>query len=70
MSKKQLKIKLLPNGEIQMETVGIKGKKCLEYITLLEKLADVKITKKEYTDEYYEQEEIINNEEYEIQTDY
>jgi len=25
MSKK-LKIKLLPNGEIQMETVGVKGK--------------------------------------------
>ena len=31
MSKK-LKIKLLPNGEIQMETVGVKGKKCLDYI--------------------------------------
>ena len=30
MSKK-LKIKLLPNGEVQMETLGIKGKKCLDY---------------------------------------
>ena len=28
MSKK-MKIKLLPNGEIQMETIGVKGKKCL-----------------------------------------
>lgn len=26
MSDKKLKIKLLPNGEIQMETHGIKGK--------------------------------------------
>ena len=31
MSKK-MKIKLLPNGEIQMETLGVKGKKCLDYI--------------------------------------
>ena len=43
MSKK-LKIKLLPNGEIQMETVGVKGKKCLDYIEVLKKLVDVKVT--------------------------
>lgn len=55
--KKQLKIKLLPNGEIQMETLGIKGKKCVEYIPLLEKLADVKIIKQDFTQEYYEQED-------------
>ena len=30
MSEKKLKIKLLPNGEIQMETHGVKGKKCLD----------------------------------------
>ena len=54
--KKQLKIKLLPNGEIQMETKGIKGKKCLKYAEFLEKLADAKITKQEFTKEYYEQE--------------
>ena len=41
MSKK-LKIKLLPNGEIQMETIGIKGKKCLDYIEVLKKLVDAK----------------------------
>ena len=57
MAKKQLKIKLLPNGEIQMETIGIKGKKCLDYVKLLEKVADAKITKQELTSEYYEQEE-------------
>ena len=38
--KKQLKIKLLPNGEIQMETKGIKGKKCLKYVDFFEKLAE------------------------------
>lgn len=60
MSKKQLKIKLLPNGQIQMETVGIKGKKCLDYIPFLEEIADVKIIKTEYTNEYYEAEDLLN----------
>ena len=60
MSKKQLKIKLLPNGQIQMETVGITGKKCLDYIPFLEEIADVKITKTEYTKEYYETENMMN----------
>ena len=62
MAKKQLKIRLLPNGKIQMQTVGIKGKKCLDYIDMMKMLADIKIEKQEFTSEYYEQEEsIINN---------
>ena len=47
--KKQMKITLLPNGEIKMETLGIKGKKCLKYTELLEKLADAKVEKQEFT---------------------
>ena len=63
MAKKQLKIKLLPNGEIEMQTVGIKGKKCLDFVELFKILADAKIEKQEFTSEYYEQEEsVINNE--------
>ena len=54
MSDKKLKIKLLPNGEIQMETHGVKGKKCLDYIEVLKKLVDVKITDTQLTQEYYE----------------
>jgi len=61
MAKKQLKIKLLPNGEIKMETIGVKGKKCLDYIQMLKLLADVKITKQEFTNEYYEAEETVVN---------
>ena len=61
MAKKQLKIKLLPNGEIQMQTVGVKGKKCLDYLEMLKLLADVKITKQELTSEYYEQEQNVYN---------
>ena len=58
MSDKKLKIKLLPNGEIQMETHGIKGKKCLDYIEVLKKLVNVKIT--QLTQEYYETETNVN----------
>ena len=60
MSKKQLKIKLLPNGKIEMQTIGIKGKKCLNYIEMMKFLADMKIEKQEYTKEYYETEEQTN----------
>lgn len=69
MSKK-LKIKLLPNGEIQMETVGIKGKKCLDYIEVLKKLVDAKITETQLSQEYYETEsEIVDTENTELRLD-
>lgn len=65
MSDKKLKIKLLPNGEIQMETHGVKGKKCLDYIDVLKKLVNVKITDTQLSQEYYETEteitEVIQN---------
>lgn len=57
MAKKCLKIKLLPNGGVQMHTEGVKGKTCLNYAKLLEEIADVKITSQELTSEYYETEE-------------
>lgn len=67
---KKLKIKLLPNGEIQMETQGVKGKKCLDYIDVLKKLVDVKITDTQLSQEYYETEtEVIHTENAEIRFD-
>ncbi len=68
MSDKKLKIKLLPNGEIQMETVGVKGKKCLDYIDVLKKLVDVKITDTQLSQEYYET-EVLDNENNELKFD-
>ena len=55
MAKKMI-IKLLPNGEIQMETQGIKGKKCTECVDILKKLVDVNIKETKVTDEYFETE--------------
>ena len=63
MSDKKLKIKLLPTGEIIMETHGVKGKKCLDYIEILKKLVDAKITDTKLTEEYYETESEITTEE-------
>lgn len=57
MSNAKIKITISPNGEIKMHTEGIKGKSCEQYIKVLEELADVKIVKKEYTSEYYEEQQ-------------
>ena len=70
MSDKKLKIKLLPNGEIQMETIGIKGKKCLDYIEVLKKLVNVKVLDTQLSQEYYETDnEIYNQKNAEIKFD-
>ena len=58
---KQLKIKLLPNGMIEMETVGIKGKRCLEYAKFMEEIANAQITKQKLTEEYYQETELYND---------
>jgi len=55
----KIKIKLLPDGSIQMETEGIKGKKCMDYAKVLERLADAKIENIKKTKEYYESPEIL-----------
>lgn len=67
---KKMQIKLLPNGEIQMETIGVKGKKCLDYIEVLKKLVNAKITDTQLSQEYYETEsEIINTDNRELRWD-
>ena len=58
---KKLKIKLLPNGLIEMETIGIKGKKCMEYAKFMEEIANARVKSQNVTDEYYQEEEIYNN---------
>ncbi len=58
----KIKIKLLPDGTIKMETEGIKGEKCMDYARVLEKLADAKIYNLQKTEEYY-QKEILELEE-------
>ena len=52
----KMKIRLFPDGTIQMETEGIKGKRCMDYAKVLAKLADAKISSIEKTDDYYQTE--------------
>ncbi len=52
----KMKIRLFPDGTIQMETEGVKGKRCMDYAKVLQRLADAKISNIEKTDEYYQQE--------------
>lgn len=49
---KQIVIKILPNGEIKAETLGVKGGQCLKYIDIIEKLTNAKVTDSEFTAEY------------------
>lgn len=55
----KIKIRLFPDGTIQMDTEGIKGKRCTDYAKVLARLADAKIYSMEKTEEYY-QPEILN----------
>ena len=54
MEDKQIKIKITEDGNIFAETVGIKGKECLQYIELLEELLDAESIDSIFTQEYYE----------------
>ncbi len=54
---KRIQIQIFPDGRVQAETQGIRGKKCTEYIGLLEELLEAEAVDSEYTAEYYVTEE-------------
>ncbi|ONK22685.1 hypothetical protein BLX87_15040 [Bacillus sp. VT-16-64] len=56
MRDKKLQIKITEDGQIFAETIGIKGKDCLEYIEMLEQLLDAETIDSNYTEEYYQTE--------------
>ncbi|MCM3443102.1 DUF2997 domain-containing protein [Metabacillus halosaccharovorans] len=56
MKDKKIKIRLNEDGNIFAETIGMKGKECLQYIELLEELLDAESIDSEFTSEYYETE--------------
>ncbi len=53
---KQIKIRVYPDGRIESETVGIKGKSCMKYIKDVENLTGAKTVNSQFTKEYYESE--------------
>lgn len=63
---KQIKIRVYPDGRIESETVGMKGKSCMNYIKEVENLTGAKTVKSEFTHEYYE----VENQAYSMNLDY
>lgn len=60
--KKQLEVRIYPDGKIEASTVGITGKSCANYRALLEKLMEAKTTAISYTDDYYADENQLEQE--------
>jgi hypothetical protein len=56
---KKIQVRIYPDGRIEAVTKGIKGKKCTNYIGLIEKLVNAETVDSDYTEEYYETEEVI-----------
>lgn len=57
--RKQLEIKIFPDGRVEANTVGITGKSCADYRPILEKMLEAKTTRLEFTDDYYKTDTII-----------
>lgn len=55
---KRVKVRILPDGTIQAETKGIKGEKCTDYILILEELLQAEAIEAQYTEEFYETDQI------------
>ncbi len=56
---KRIQVQIFPDGRVQAETQGIKGKKCTEYIRVLEEILEAEAVDSEYTAEYYASEETV-----------
>ncbi|MDQ9822365.1 DUF2997 domain-containing protein, partial [Acinetobacter sp. 163] len=55
--------RICPDGLVYAETNGIKGKKCTDYEKIIEQLTGAKILEREYTEEFYQEEYIYEEEE-------
>ena len=60
MNEKKIMIKITEDGKIFAETMGIKGKQCLDYIHILEELLEAETIDSEFTHEYFETNVITN----------
>jgi hypothetical protein len=55
MAKEELEIEISPTGKVTMRTIGVKGKRCLDYAEMLAQIVGREETR-ELTNEYYEAE--------------
>ncbi len=57
--KKRIRIEIFSDGTIQAETQGIKGKKCLDYIKILDEILEAETVDSQHTPEYYQKEKVL-----------
>lgn len=50
----KIQIRLRPDGGIDAETLGIKGKSCLDFIQVLEKIMAARAIDSDYKPDFYE----------------
>ena len=63
-----MQIRIYPDGKVQGEINGIKGKRCTDYIGIIEELTDSRTWKSTFTEEFYETEEVhIRQEQHEYE---
>lgn len=56
---KQIKLRIYTDGKIDAETNGIKGKACLNYISILEQLTGAVTVDSAFTPEYKERDNLL-----------
>lgn len=54
---KHLSVRIFPDGLIQADIHGLKGKKCTEYIRILEEILEAEAVDSAYTPEYFQTDE-------------
>ncbi len=58
---KQIRLSISPDGQVYAEVLGFRGKKCADYISVLEDLLDAEAIDSERAPEYYlEESEVVN----------
>ncbi|GHU33377.1 hypothetical protein AGMMS50256_25190 [Betaproteobacteria bacterium] len=56
---RQIQLRIFPDGKVQAEVLGFRGKKCADYIAILEALLDAEAVDSDYRPEYFlHQEEV------------
>ena len=55
---KQVRIQIFPDGHVQAEVQGVKGKACTGFISILEEILNAETSSSSYTPEYYEEQEV------------
>ena len=56
---KQIKLRICTDGKIEAETCGVKGKACLDYISVLERLTGAVTVDSDFTPEYRERDDLL-----------